>query len=67
MHIKDVILGALKLIFIPVTMWLPEHHDSAMKQCEILDNINPKNKTNQQNSTQTKLSDMVEDYNDIHN
>lgn len=63
--IGEILILVLKIIFIPITMWTPAIREDAEKQAEVLSSIPPKKKTPRQNNFQTKLSDMIEDYDDL--
>lgn len=63
--IKEILLGTLKIVFIPITMWTPLIRMAAGLQANVLEDIPVNEKTTEQNAYQTQLSDMIEDYEDL--
>lgn len=64
--VKNIILGCFKPQLIPVTLWTESHKRKAEFEALALENIPLHEKTDAQEDLQNRLSDMLEDYNDIH-
>lgn len=63
--LKKILLTSLDILFIPVTMWTGKHRKEALNKARELDNISKENKTEFQENYQNRLSDMIEDYDDL--